>query len=44
VKKKVTVIKKNTKKAKKKRTFSTKFFGRGALDEKYTEPLEPKKK
>ena len=40
---KKTVVKKNTvvKKAKKKRTYSTKLFSRGALDERYIEPVKP---
>lgn len=43
---KKAVVKKNTavKKTKKKRTFSTKLFSRGALDERYIEPVEPEEK
>jgi hypothetical protein len=41
VKKNTVAVKKTIKKTKKKRTFNTRLFGRGALDERYTEPLKP---
>jgi hypothetical protein len=44
VKKNTVAVKKTIKKTKKKRTFRIKDFGRGALDQRYTEPLEPKRK
>jgi hypothetical protein len=43
-KSKAVVTKKTVKKVKKKRTFNTRLFSRGALDERYIEPVKTEEK